>query len=43
MVQVILALQGKKLTEDEADALAVAICHANSRAYRSRAQLREAK
>lgn len=33
MVQVILGLQGQKLLEDQADALAVAICHANSRHF----------
>ncbi|MDT8445896.1 MAG: crossover junction endodeoxyribonuclease RuvC [bacterium] len=40
MVQIILNLQGKKLTEDEADALAVAICHANSRQFMDRPELR---
>ena len=33
MVQIILGLQGHKMSEDEADALAVAICHANSRRF----------
>jgi len=39
MVQVILGLQGQKLSEDQADALAVAICHANSRHFTQNSQL----
>ncbi|OGG98180.1 MAG: crossover junction endodeoxyribonuclease RuvC [Candidatus Lambdaproteobacteria bacterium RIFOXYD12_FULL_49_8] len=37
MVRVILNLQGQKISEDQSDALAVAICHANSRTFRNRA------
>lgn len=42
MVQVILNLQTKRLSEDEADALAVAICHANCRQFMDRPELKGA-